>query len=496
MINGDESFTDTKPVVVASPSLKAPSFCPERVNLWFAQLEAQFQIHNIITEIYRFSYAVSLIDTRYAVEVETLIIKPPSNNPYSELKKVLTSCFTKSEEAKLRQLLDGEQIGDRTPSKFLRHLKALAPNVDEAVVKTKWLSGLPEQTRALLAVQTNASLEEQSRMADKLHEIVQGRVAAMQTQPSTMHSAMEEKINALSQQIDALSKQFNQHRGRSTSRNHHRAKNRSPSGKRQLESLEADSDSATSSRRLFVKDRVTRTQYLVDTGSNLSVYPRDLLNKASCNPIGYQLYAANGTLIQTYGLITLVPDLGLRRDFTWRFIVADVTKPIIGADFLSHFDLLVDLKRKCLRDGITNLTSKIMLLNTKSAESIKAIGGDSVYIRLIREYEDITKPDTSYSRTIKHTTMHHIKTTDGPPVKCKARRLCPQKLNIAQAEYRKMISLGVCQTSDSAWSSPLHLVQKKSGKWRPCGDYRPLNARTIPDNYSLRYVEDFAANLH
>lgn len=54
----------------------------------------------------------------------------------------------------------------------------------------------------------------------------------------------------------------------------------------------------------------------------------------------YQLYAANGTTINTYGTINLELDLGLRRNFPWRFVIADVQKAIIGADFLAHYELL------------------------------------------------------------------------------------------------------------------------------------------------------------
>ena len=32
------------------------------------------------------------------------------------------------------------------------------------------------------------------------------------------------------------------------------------------------------------------------------------------------------------------------RRFTWPFLLADVAMPIIGADFLRHFGLLVDLR--------------------------------------------------------------------------------------------------------------------------------------------------------
>jgi hypothetical protein len=37
-------------------------------------------------------------------------------------------------------------------------------------------------------------------------------------------------------------------------------------------------------------------------------------------------------------------------------MVADVTQPLIGADFLSHFGLLVDYRNDRLLDGITSLS--------------------------------------------------------------------------------------------------------------------------------------------
>ncbi len=36
-------------------------------------------------------------------------------------------------------------------------------------------------------------------------------------------------------------------------------------------------------------------------------------------------------------------DLGLRRTFRWVFVIADVNQPILGADFLRHFGLAVDV---------------------------------------------------------------------------------------------------------------------------------------------------------
>ncbi|GFW02588.1 hypothetical protein TNCV_2456031 [Trichonephila clavipes] len=49
---------------------------------------------------------------------------------------------------------------------------------------------------------------------------------------------------------------------------------------------------------------------------------------------------------------------------------------------------------------------------------------------------------------------------------------------------------------NSPWASPLHLVRKKTGDWRPYGDYRALNAVTQRDRYRILYLHDFSYNLH
>ena len=58
-----------------------------------------------------------------------------------------------------------------------------------------------------------------------------------------------------------------------------------------------------------------------------------------------------------------------------------------------------------------------------------------------------------------------------------------------------MESMGICAKASSLWASPLHMVTKQDGSWRPCGDYRRLNLISVPDQYPMPNITDLTNNI-
>jgi len=114
---------------------------------------------------------------------------------------------------------------------------------------------------------------------------------------------------------------------------------------------------------------------------------------------------------------------------------------------------------------------------------------------LLKEFPDVLQSDGFTAAPPRHKVRHHILTKPGPPVFAKARRLDPAKLAVAKAEFSAMEKAGIIRRSVSPWASPLHMVKKKGGGWRPCGDYRRLNTATVPDRYPLPNIADFTSRI-
>jgi len=282
-------------------------------------------------------------------------------------------------------------------------------------------------------------------------------------------------------------------------------------------------------------DQLTGRRFLIDTGASFSIFP----HSSQQADRGQRLSGPDGQPIQCWGEKQLQVQFSGRR-FTWKFLLADVQFAIIGVDFLRHFQLLVDPAGGCLIDKQSRDT--IPAISAVSSPATEAsLGGDSShsltgrqvesspatgaslgggsnrrqtgrqvesssepgwcaavgppFAALLAKFPAVVNPSKKLPPAAKHNVEHHIRTANGPPISSKFRRLDAAKLAAAKAEFDQLERDGIIRRSDSPWSSPLHMVMKPDGTWRPCGDYRRLNLVTIPDAYPLPNMLDFAQRM-
>ena len=100
----------------------------------------------------------------------------------------------------------------------------------------------------------------------------------------------------------------------------------------------------------------------MDSGSAFSIIP----HKSAAAPTGPRLITADGTPLKCWGRRTCMVHTRTKK-FVWSFLLAPVAFPIIGADFLCSFKLMVDVSNKRLVSHGGQLTQLVLGKHTSAA---------------------------------------------------------------------------------------------------------------------------------
>ncbi|UYV65647.1 hypothetical protein LAZ67_3004951 [Cordylochernes scorpioides] len=272
-------------------------------------------------------------------------------------------------------------------------------------------------------------------MADKINEINSSKEIYDAEVPSSSTDRLIAKLEDLERQVSEL--RLDRSRSRSKNRTQSRPRSNSqrsfdPKGKYcyyhfrfgpnclenkcRVGKLKPADRVATSSSaciqdcrnlRLFVTDKNTGLRFLVDSGADISIIPPKDKNRMPSSD--YKLYAANGTEIVTYGTKVRNLDIGLRRQFQWPFVIANTNRAIIGADFLSNFGLIIDIKNKRLIDGITNLSIRGVIQSISDMGNISTLNSSSKVSAILSKYPNLCRPPSDFVEA-KHSVKHYIPT--------------------------------------------------------------------------------------
>ena len=195
---------------VATVNLKIPPFWPSDPLVWFAQVEAQFSTRHITSQKTKFDHVVASLTPEYATEVRDLILKPPDTTPYDTLKEHLVKRTEASEQRRLQQLFNAEELGDRKPSQLLRHMHLLlgekATTTDSSFLRELFLQHLPTNVRLILASTADTvSLEDLATLADKIMEVHSSAPSVA----SVTSSQLSTEVDKLRAEIATLKKMVN-----------------------------------------------------------------------------------------------------------------------------------------------------------------------------------------------------------------------------------------------------------------------------------------------
>ena len=263
-----------------------------------------------------------------------------------------------------------------------------------------------------------------------------------------------------------------------------------------INSIASDSNQPT---QLLLKCSINDGQiinFLADTGASYSCLPLCYQKCSLLETTNISVTSCTGSGMKVAGEINVEVGIpSLRRCYEANFLVCDVAMPILGMDFLKKYSMIIDCGNRTVTDPLTGISAKLSVTSVPSCWNLKFdIPIPSHLKSLFDQYHSVVRNSSNVQLT-ELPVKHYIDTGSAPPSAAKCRRLHGAKLEAARVELNRLQKLGIIRPSRSPYSSPIHMAPKSFEGYRLTGDYRSLNACTIPDRYPIPHLFSFQEKL-
>ena len=121
--------------------------------------------------------------------------------------------------------------------------------------------------------------------------------------------------------------------------------------------------------------------------------------------------------------------------------------------------------------------------------------GQEEIIKLINSFGSIMSSDgESLGRT--NLVKAYINTGQSSPIYTRQYPISHKERTVVSEITDDMLKKQVIRESISPWNSPLILIKKKDGSFRPCIDFRKLNNVTVPEKFPIPMISDILQSMH
>ena len=159
------------------------------------------------------------------MEVRHLLIRPPTDSPYSTLKTELIKRTAASEQRNLQQLISGEELGDRKATQLLRRMQQLLGDHMDTSSQSKaflcelFLQRLPANVRMVLAsTDTTTELQKLADMVDKIMDVATPTVSSIDSGDSSEVSELSQEVGRLAELVASLTTCYSRPHNRNISK--------------------------------------------------------------------------------------------------------------------------------------------------------------------------------------------------------------------------------------------------------------------------------------